>query len=685
MPDVNDTMASPQPPPAAQPMQTPAQNQPKQAQARAKGGYDKLSLAIFLIIAIILIAIIVAFHTSSSGNALLNALVAQKGQISASQAANIISYDVGKSSSVNLGYSGTMNLILTGGPASEKVSLPYTLAYQKNGSASRGTVSITYSGQSPSTLSPAGPGSATTAITINFSYVKANGHYYICSNLFAQTYAASSTYNVSCIADTTLQLMQSAGSQSVASSGLAGYMGILQNSTDSSSSKLNLTVTSVQRGSYKGSPCINVSGDLTGYFNITALDVLSSLTSSFSGSSQNVSAITLSGNYTACLSSANGNLPLTSTQNIKVNNFAGLDITIYNTLSATSIGNPAPSPSQISMLPGRLLNLTTLLPSTCQSSYNYNPLYGICQNATLSTSGALRVAYAPISVQSSVRVLGLACKPYNFTPSTSFYSAPTPPPSSAFIPVNISMPTTLQGGYATGYYTSPTYSTTPLYFNCPLNSTAIGTAFDGDLWAYYTEGGVANVSEVATIYGYSTTNANLGTNTNSGTVNPLPSQLSTAPSSSSSRASQIAAALNYTSPPLIVLDSNANPGATMIVVGTQYDNTIANQIFQTSGIAPISGGIVQGYGTNRILVSGYTDNEAIQAAEQFDADLDAASTGKGTGVVFSDIPVIDLAGQPVVQIVIGSGATAGEVTAAEEIAATLVNLSASGTVSLNSA
>ncbi len=73
--------------------------------------------------------------------------------------------------------------------------------------------------------------------------------------------------------------------------------------------------------------------------------------------------------------------------------------------------------------------------------------------------------------------------------------------------------------------------------------------------------------------------------------------------------------------PLVVLDSQANPAATLIVVGSKYVNSVAGQVFAqnpslNSSFGP-SSVVVSAEGTNRILVAGYSANQTVQAGNQF--------------------------------------------------------------------
>ncbi|MEM3215642.1 MAG: hypothetical protein QXS17_01875, partial [Candidatus Micrarchaeaceae archaeon] len=91
--------------------------------------------------------------------------------------------------------------------------------------------------------------------------------------------------------------------------------------------------------------------------------------------------------------------------------------------------------------------------------------------------------------------------------------------------------------------------------------------------------------------------------------------------------------LNTVSTPLVVLDTNANPASTLIVVGSKYVNSVAAQIFAQNPSLNSSFGpsgpdsvIVQAFGTNRILVAGYYANQTVQAGNEFINDLLAAAS-----------------------------------------------------------
>ncbi len=90
--------------------------------------------------------------------------------------------------------------------------------------------------------------------------------------------------------------------------------------------------------------------------------------------------------------------------------------------------------------------------------------------------------------------------------------------------------------------------------------------------------------------------------------------------------------LNTATTPLVVLDSNANSAATLILVGSKFVNSVSAQVFAQNPSLNSSFNtgsvVVQAYGTNRILVAGYTANQTVQAGNQFINDLLQAAAVK---------------------------------------------------------
>ncbi len=107
--------------------------------------------------------------------------------------------------------------------------------------------------------------------------------------------------------------------------------------------------------------------------------------------------------------------------------------------------------------------------------------------------------------------------------------------------------------------------------------------------------------------------------------------LSNLTASSSQGNAVVPVQLNTANQPIAVLDGNANSASTLIVVGSKYVNTVAQQIFAqnpslNSSFGP-SSVVVSAEGQNRILVAGYTANQTVQAGNQFiNALLQAAGT-----------------------------------------------------------
>ena len=78
--------------------------------------------------------------------------------------------------------------------------------------------------------------------------------------------------------------------------------------------------------------------------------------------------------------------------------------------------------------------------------------------------------------------------------------------------------------------------------------------------------------------------------------------------------------LDTSAVPLVVLD-NAATSQTLIVVGSKYVNSVAQQIFSQNPSLDSSFNtgsvVVQAFGSNRILVAGYYANQTVQAGNQF--------------------------------------------------------------------
>ncbi|MGI0134853.1 MAG: S-layer protein, partial [Candidatus Micrarchaeaceae archaeon] len=84
---------------------------------------------------------------------------------------------------------------------------------------------------------------------------------------------------------------------------------------------------------------------------------------------------------------------------------------------------------------------------------------------------------------------------------------------------------------------------------------------------------------------------------------------------------------NLTTTPLVVLDSQANAGSNLILIGSGYVNTLSQQLQAAYNVSASPTMMVdQAYGTNRILVAGYTANQTTAAANAFIQQLYAATS-----------------------------------------------------------
>ncbi|NYZ78865.1 S-layer protein [Candidatus Micrarchaeota archaeon] len=92
-------------------------------------------------------------------------------------------------------------------------------------------------------------------------------------------------------------------------------------------------------------------------------------------------------------------------------------------------------------------------------------------------------------------------------------------------------------------------------------------------------------------------------------------------------AANVRVALNPFAAPLVMLDSNADTSATLIVVGGPAVNTVAASAMQGSTLTLVKAGdyIAQPIGNNRILVAGYNGADTQTAANKFITDLIAAA------------------------------------------------------------
>lgn len=131
---------------------------------------------------------------------------------------------------------------------------------------------------------------------------------------------------------------------------------------------------------------------------------------------------------------------------------------------------------------------------------------------------------------------------------------------------------------------------------------------------------IANVSAKCT---FSTTSCNVTGLSNLSAVPSVSQAITSVP-------------LNTSNTPLAVLDSNANNGTALIVIGSSYVNSVAKEIFANQpafNSTFMQGGpngkdavTMRAFGTNRILVAGFTAQQTVQAGDEFIAALLANAT-----------------------------------------------------------
>lgn len=104
-------------------------------------------------------------------------------------------------------------------------------------------------------------------------------------------------------------------------------------------------------------------------------------------------------------------------------------------------------------------------------------------------------------------------------------------------------------------------------------------------------------------------------------------QVQATPSVTSADQAVLLTGLSSTAP-LAVLDTSANPSSNLILVGSGYVNSLAQQLQNAYNVTVTPGGapIVQAYGANRILIAGYYANQTTAASNQFIQQLYAQAS-----------------------------------------------------------
>jgi len=153
----------------------------------------------------------------------------------------------------------------------------------------------------------------------------------------------------------------------------------------------------------------------------------------------------------------------------------------------------------------------------------------------------------------------------------------------------------------------------------PNEPVTVGPLGEGESTTGLAGGIVIKVNEITEDVGTCTAEAGAATCTVTGldALTATPSVTSTV----------IPTDLDTSANKLVVLDKNADKTATLIVVGGNTVNTIADEIVQSSNIDLMTDTVVvRAIGTNRILVAGYTAQDTMTAGDQFIQALIAAKT-----------------------------------------------------------
>lgn len=244
-------------------------------------------------------------------------------------------------------------------------------------------------------------------------------------------------------------------------------------------------------------------------------------------------------------------------------------------------------------------------------------------NPTVSTPGANTEV---LISNSSSSTTSPASNPYmlNYTPGASLYAA-----QASSVIGYLSSTNTLVGagpGFRTehGSDIGSVGTTQVVYYMAkpidalrfivgPANTSTVSTTAK---YGPYTVGQSTNLPNVT----IAQVNATCAFSTTSCSITGL-SNLTGVPSATQAI---VANPLNTVTTPLAVLDSGANNASTLVVIGSYFVNSQAQQIFSQnpslqSSFGPSGSGsvIVQAFGTNRVLVAGYSASQTVQAGNQF--------------------------------------------------------------------
>ncbi len=120
--------------------------------------------------------------------------------------------------------------------------------------------------------------------------------------------------------------------------------------------------------------------------------------------------------------------------------------------------------------------------------------------------------------------------------------------------------------------------------------------------------------------------ANISVSSVSGATVTGISNLTAIPSVSS--ASEPVLLKNLTTSPLVVLNSTANPSSNLILIGSGFVNGLSAQVQAANNLTftPTSAPVLQAFGSNRVLIAGYSANQTTAEANKFIQDLYASAS-----------------------------------------------------------
>jgi hypothetical protein len=615
---------------------------PQQPTAQPQAVPQKGGLPIMPIVAVIVVVIIALgayFVLGRGGSNQLMAQLSAKNNQTPVGIVRIASAQLVSANQFNVSYTGQVSVKTSGGSLGGlSVAIPFRLTFERYGNNAK--VAINASG-----IPEFG---SLNEVVVSLE----NGTSYQCGT---STEMSDEGYANKVNASSGLECAETGQAQNVQQE-MMDFLAQLNESAGLINA--NSVVTVVGAEQYKGQGCVLV--------RVTA----SSNQSGYSNGKYNI-ATCLSDQYNVPL-----NLTIQAAIETSTTSSAGSEnITVG--MNESSLGTMV-SASSIAALPGPIVSLSS--GGTGITSTGAAQTQG---NSCIATAGYL--CYTPV-YDSATQTLSIGVGQDTGTTFSSAVVAFVPSGTAsgsdglpATLPSNGSVNTyaynvsggLVSGGVATVYLNTAgaTSGTLWLIYTTPSNTTAY----------YYAQIGTIVLNNGSgTVTAPATTNTSVTTTVNSSTT--LPAGID---ASAQTNYTVPAAAKQYmnASMPYIVFDTSANPSINQIVIGNEYSNQVAAEIFANNPAFSAAFGpssvVVQAFGED-VLISGYTPNQTVEAANLFVTQLKASAQGKVgvvKGLTYENIPITNAQGQLVVQVVIGSKATPEDWTAAETIAAELKNVS----------